>query len=624
MFQEILPYLDEIREQKDKSKGRAKSFYLFLSLSDLKDIRNKGYETILPKLSFASGQVVTEKNDNEKHTYFKTTNIELEKLFHQFEDKTIVKDLNKSWDSSKKWFYRSLFYILDFRKDQIKKLLTDIRNQDGVLNNKNNIHEDYIEKRKSQFLMNFKNKLDEGEVLKQFNIKPESYYSEKRTEFLSTLSEIYFDQLFLNEIDKLMAYIKGNYNRPDLVIYINAAEGNRSNEDLYEFEHSIFVMFTGFLKASQLKVKLEGNQSIIYGFVPLLSFANDNKKTFRNYGRKGRTNFLVSASMMMRMYQSGLFDQYVFSREFKEDQIAGILIKKKIIFTNEETLLAEQIIRNDISDKLPVPELPFEVIGEVNFQNKVSLFKEIRSVLFNNPRGFYSNFYYRGLDAEVIQNMKIEPGKVTNSIKEAAISTHPIFKSFFDGNPNALKVLFKNKLLRLFEERVLKTNNDVEWKQRDIKNLINMIAYIKQISFGQDEVINLEEMRKNLKEVTVGERNTINNKEFFYAIGQLGKFYANKSKKKEKRFTLYDGLEESKNVKRLLNELLKLKQTYHHEIRINDKKHNNLLNAVLNRYDQLDGLKMGLDEKIYFNAGLVDESIFYELKKESDELEGAG
>ncbi|MGF9891591.1 hypothetical protein ABEX78_23310 [Priestia megaterium] len=619
MYQELFPLLEQIKEEQEESIGREKSLYLYLTLEDLFLLKSGQIEHVKNKIPYSSGKLIKEKVDGKEESRFVATNIELEKMFHTFDNKTTVIDMNKSWESSKKWFYRTIFPIMDFRQGQIDKLIADLRSENGVLQLKNNISTHYVDPRKDKFIGNFKRVLKEDEVFSQFNISSEVYYSDLRSSIHSNLSELYFSEDFLQAILELMQYVKEKEKKADLVIYIDFENASMSNKEIYEFEHSIYVMSTGFLKSNRLSVKEEDGKKIIYGFVPLLSFDNNNKKTFKHYGRGEEINFLVSATQMMQLYKSGLYDRYRFSKEFVDESLKGVLFRKKVAISSGDTLFAEQVIRNDISNKLVVPELPFQFVNELNFQDKRNLFKKVRNVLFNGPSGFFDNFYDRVLDAEAIDNLKVSPGKVTNDIKDAVTSTHDYFKAFFNGNVKALKPMFPNIMLRIFQERITKTNMKEDWKKKDVKDLINLVSYIKQLTFGKDEVISLKEPRGRIEEIFTGNEETLDENTFYYAIGQLAQFYASKSKSKEKKFSLYDSLTDAITTKKLMDELLKMKETYHHTIRANDYTHGRILKAVTLSYHTFRESKLTVDNKVYFTAGLVDDSLFYKSKAEQAE-----
>ncbi|QJX79932.1 hypothetical protein [Priestia megaterium] len=619
MYQELFPLLEQIKEEQEESKGRDKSFYLYLTLEDLFLLKSGQIEHVKNKIPYSSGKLIKEKVNGKNESRFVATNIELEKMFHTFDNKTTVIDMNKSWESSKKWFYRTIFPIMDFRQDQIDKLIADLRSENGVLHLKNNISAHYVDPRKDKFIGNFKRVLTEEEVFSQFNISSEMYYSDLRSSIHSNLSELYFNEDFLQTILELMQYVKEKEKKADLVIYIDFENASMSNREIYEFEHSIYVMSTGFLKSNRLSVKEEDGKKNIYGFVPLLSFDNNHKKTFKHYGRGEEINFLVSATQMMELYKSGLYDRYRFTKDFVDESLKGVQFIKKIAISSGETVFAEQVIRNDISDKLVVPELPFEFVNELNFQDKKHLFKKIRNVLFNGPSGFFDKFYDKVLDAEAIDNLKVSPGKVTNDLKDAVTSTHDYFKAFFNGNVKALKPMFPQLMLRIFQERITKTNMKEDWKKKDVKDLINLVSYIKQLTFGKDEVISLLESRERIEEIFMGNESLLDENTFYYAVGQLAQFYASKSKSKEKKFSLYDSLTDAITTKKLMDELLKMKGTYHHNIRTNDFTHKRILNAVTLSYHAYKDDKLNVDNKVYFTAGLVDDSLFYKPKEEVDE-----
>ena len=619
MYQELFPLLEQIKEEQEESIGRDKSLYLYLTLEDLFLLKNGQMERVKNKIPYSSGKLIKEKVDGKEEFRFVATNIELEKMFHTFDNKTTVIDMNKSWESSRKWFYRTIFPIMDFRQGQIDKLIADLRSGSGVLQLKNNISAHYVDPRKDKFIGNFKRVLTEEEVFSQFNISSEVYYSDLRSSIHNNLSELYFSEAFLQTVLELMQYVKEKEKKADLVIYIDFENTSMSNKEIYEFEHSIYVMSTGFLKSDRLSVKEEDGKKIIYGFVPLLSFDNYKKKTFKHYGRGEEINFLVSATQMMQLYKSGLYDRYRFSKEFVDESLKGVLFRKKVAISSGDTVFAEQVIRNDISNKLVVPELPFQFINELNFQDKRNLFKKIRNVLFNGPSGFFDNFYDRVLDADAIDNLKVSSGKVTNDLKDAVTSTHDYFKAFFNGNVKALKPMFPQLMLRIFQERVTKTNMKEDWKKKDVKDLINLVSYIKQLTFGKGEVISLIEPRGRIEEIFMGNEGLLDENTFYYAIGQLAQFYASKSKSKEKKFSLYDSLTDAITTKKLMDELLKMKGTYHHNIRTNDYTHKRILNAVTLSYHTYKDDKLNVDNKVYFTAGLVDDSLFYKPKEEFDE-----
>ena len=619
MYQELFPLLEQIKEEQEESIGRDKSLYLYLTLEDLFLLKNGQMERVKNKIPYSSGKLIKEKVDGKEEFRFVATNIELEKMFHTFDNKTTVIDMNKSWESSRKWFYRTIFPIMDFRQGQIDKLIADLRSGSGVLQLKNNISAHYVDPRKDKFIGNFKRVLTEEEVFSQFNISSEVYYSDLRSSIHNNLSELYFSEAFLQTVLELMQYVKEKEKKADLVIYIDFENTSMSNKEIYEFEHSIYVMSTGFLKSDRLSVKEEDGKKIIYGFVPLLSFDNYKKKTFKHYGRGEEINFLVSATQMMQLYKSGLYDRYRFSKEFVDESLKGVLFRKKVAISSGDTVFAEQVIRNDISNKLVVPELPFQFINELNFQDKRNLFKKIRNVLFNGPSGFFDNFYDRVLDADAIDNLKVSSGKVTNDLKDAVTSTHDYFKAFFNGNVKALKPMFPNVMLRIFQERITKTNMKEDWKKKDVKDLINLVSYIKQLTFGKDEVISLVEPRERIEGIFMGNEEVLDENTFYYAIGQLAQFYASKSKSKEKKFSLYDSLTDAITTKKLMDELLKMKETYHHTIRANDYTHRRILKAVTLSYHTFKENKLTVDNKVYFTAGLVDDSLFYKSKAEQAE-----
>ena len=196
-----------------------------------------------------------------------------------------------------------------------------------------------------------------------------------------------------------------------------------------------------------------------------------------------------------------------------------------------------------------------------------------------------------------------------NVLKESIlISRNVLFNWFYKGYENGVSDVLDRISLKLIKNSISKNLLDKAQHQYNIR-----IAFLEYFKGGNRKMADLMmEIRHNLSEkINSGVYESIkSDDEYYYAIGQLVRYFISLSKTTKKNHSLFNPFLNIRNDKILKEKLLVFFRKYNYAIEERDLRFNNLYKLVVSY--QPEG-EINLD---YMIAGYISNSLIYEKKEE--------
>lgn len=212
----------------------------------------------------------------------------------------------------------------------------------------------------------------------------------------------------------------------------------------------------------------------------------------------------------------------------------------------------------------------------------------------------------------LIPNFFTEPQNIDiddSIIKECIlIARTPLFNWFFKGYDNRILTVLDNVSLKLIINSISKNYSELVQHQFNVR--ISLIEYLKGGNIKMADI--MMEIRDILrKKINATEYDSINSdEEYYYAVGQIIKFFISKNKSSKKVHSLFNPFLNIKSDNLLKEKVTQLFKKYNYTIDERSLRFNNLYNLVISYKPETE------INQDYMIAGYISSNLLYEKREE--------
>lgn len=393
----------------------------------------------------------------------------------------------------------------------------------------------------------------------------------------------------------------------------------QENVDVYRSESDKYIK-SKIYNSNKYNVDING---ITYGLPNNNMGLNAKKPYLENRTRKNTVPYLISEDevLMQKKFFDYLMGQLNQGRRFiyiddkvrayksgerPEGDFTGYYLR---ISKGLEPEILDMDILVNANTKMPRFEIekPIEIEYESKFYAELLDYTEtedIRDIERSVNEVFFGNFLKTSYFLD-FKDIKLSDQKLKKILYD---NRDALFSYFYKGNASALVKSFPKFTLDIIKNTL--ANNPI-YNDRAIEQYNLRYSLSKYLNGGVKMSVNLNEIKSNLR----AKINSSDNKckviktdeEFYYAIGQLSKYFMTLSKSGRKNYSYINPILNASSNSRVIKELEKMFKRYNYTIYGNG------------RFDSLYSMILGYKPENKVNhemiiAGYLNDNLMYEKK----------
>lgn len=469
----------------------------------------------------------------------------------------------------------------------------------------------------------FKNgKMNEETVDRYFNVlmNPREKYTKPKDLEMYGYIEEKIGQIDREKLEKCRAWIKENIFLLDK--YDAAPEGKgylkiffEEDEELYVKEGQRYIV-TKIFNKNDYNIKIDGQ---------ILGLPNDNmglnskKPYLGSKTRKMEIPYLISSeeALLQKKFFDYLMNQATVGKtnifidteekkifaqkrgEMMDRDFTGLFLQiqkgKELVIQHQDVIVSYQPRLKEKFRYQNILELPDKEEIYKNYGTVASLQVIIDDVLFS--KWLITNYFTPPEDIQV-----------TGQLKQVLVwARDVVFAWLYKGRKENVDNILHKACFQLIKNSIYNGWVDKAGKQFNLMCSLDM--YFKG---GREMGAIYSETKEKLR-IKINEKDTgciESDKEYFYAVGQLVKYFISLSKSKEKMHSLANPFFNAKNDGRLKEMLHRFFMKYNHELQVTGRRFNNLYGMICDYHP---------DEEVQQTtiiAGYLSSSLIYEKKEE--------
>lgn len=248
-----------------------------------------------------------------------------------------------------------------------------------------------------------------------------------------------------------------------------------------------------------------------------------------------------------------------------------------------------------------------KILDEIEFTTK-----NINELESRTSKVWFSNVlrasYYKYKD--IVAKMNLLPVWKKKILKEE----NKIFLNFFHKSKDTY---LKQNLDRIAMKICLNTLYD-EISEDKTYNTIKSVSLWMAFDeyFGGDFKMIKNEIFEKSKEITLNNEEINSDEMYFFFVGQVVKYLLDKSKASSKSQSMIDSIMHAGTQEKLIDIILRMRDKYSYELRINNERFNNILKQIMLYKTEKDVQS----NRKYILAGFLDENLFYIKSKKEESV----